>query len=109
MVSILQVPISAMQDKLSWSRAKAVTIIGGGTGAVSIFLFSSANAIKLVDIIDHFINNLGIVSGALVSIIMVSWFKRSLMKQLEQHVNRVSTVQLGPVWEITLTIVTPVV
>ena len=61
-----------MQDKLNWSRKKAVSVIGFSTGAVSIFLFSSVNAIKLVDIIDHFINNLGIVSGALVSIIIVS-------------------------------------
>lgn len=109
MVSILEVPISAMQDKLKWSRKKAVIVIGGSSAVVSIFLFSSANAIKLVDIIDHFINNLGIVSGALVSIILVSWFKRSLMRELEQHINSVSTIKLGRAWEFTLTIVTPVV
>lgn len=109
MVSILEVPISALQDKLKLNRIKAVTLVGGGTGAVSIFLFSTVNAIKLVDIIDHFINNLGIVSGALVSIIMVSWFKRALMKELEQHINGISTIQLGRTWEFTLTIITPVV
>ena len=109
MVSILEVPIAALQDKLKWGRVKAVTVVGGGTGVVSIFLFSTTNAIKLVDIIDHFINNLGIVSGALASIIMVSWFKRALMSELETHVNRISTVQLGKTWEFTLTIVTPVV
>ena len=109
MVSILQVPIAALQDKLKWSRTKAVSIVGGGTGAVSIFLFSTTNAIKLVDIIDHFINNLGIVSGALISIIMVSWFKRHLMTELEMHINSISTIQLGKTWEFTLTVVTPVV
>ena len=109
MVSILEVPIAALQDKLKWSRSKAVTVIGGGTGVVSIFLFSTTNAIKLVDIIDHFINNIGIVSGALLSIIMVSWFKRSLMRELEMHINGISTIQLGRTWEFTLTIITPVV
>lgn len=109
MVSILEVPIAALQDKLKWGRIKAVSVIGGTTGAVSIFLFSSTNAIKLVDIIDHFINNLGIVSGALLSIVMVSWFKRSLMSELEMHVNHISTIKLGKTWEFTLTIVTPVV
>lgn len=109
MVSILQVPIAALQDKLAWSRTKAVSIVGGGTSLVSIFLFSSTSAIKLVDIIDHFINNLGIVSGALVSIVMVSWFKRSLMTELEMHVNHISTIKLGKTWEFTLTIITPVV
>jgi neurotransmitter:Na+ symporter, NSS family len=47
MVSILEVPIAAMQDKLKWSRKKAVTIIGGGSALVSVILFSSVNAIKL--------------------------------------------------------------
>ncbi|WP_273777893.1 sodium-dependent transporter [Acinetobacter sp. GSS19] len=109
MVSILQVPIAALQDKLHWSRKRAVTVVGGSTGAVSIFLFSTANAIKLVDIIDHFINNIGIVSGALVSIVMVSWFKRTLMQQFEIHINSISTIQLGRTWEFTLTVITPVV
>ncbi len=109
MVSILEVPIAALQDKLKWSRVKAVSAIGGGTALVSIFLFSTNNAIKLVDIIDHFINNLGIVSGALVSIVMVAWFKRSLMRELEIHVNHISTIKLGRAWEFTLTVITPVV
>lgn len=109
MVSILEVPIAGLQDKLKWSRKKAVSAVGGGTGLVSIFLFSTTNAIKLVDIIDHFINNIGIVTGALISIIMVSWFKRSIMKELELHINGISTVQLGRTWELTLTIITPVV
>lgn len=109
MVSILEVPIAALQDKLQWSRKKAVSIVGGLTAVVSIFLFSSNSAIKLVDIIDHFINNLGIVSGALISIILVSWFKRSLMKELESHINAISTVKLGRTWDVTLTLITPAV
>lgn len=109
MVSILEVPIAALQDKLKWSRSRAVSIVGISTGAISIFLFSTANAVKLVDIIDHFINNIGIVTGALISIVMVSWFKRSLMKELEQHINGVSTIKLGKTWEFTLTVITPVV
>lgn len=107
MVSILEVPIAALQDKLKWGRKKAVSVVGGGTAVVSIFLFSTTSAIKLVDIIDHFINNIGIVLGALISIIMLTWFKRSVMKELEQHINTISTVKLGRTWEFTLTIITP--
>lgn len=106
MVSILEVPIAAMQDKLKWSRPKAVSIIGGGSALVSIFLFSSVNAIKLVDIIDHFINNIGIIGGALISIISIAWFKRSALIELRDHVNRISTIQLGKGWDFTLTVIT---
>ena len=109
MVSILEVPIAAMQDKLKWSRKKAVTIIGGGSALVSIMLFSSVNAIKLVDIIDHFINNIGIIGGALLSIISVAWFKREALKQLRDHVNRISTIQLGKGWDFTLTVITSLI
>lgn len=109
MVSILEVPIAAMQDKLKWSRKKAVTIIGGGSALVSIVLFSSVNAIKLVDIIDHFINNIGIIGGALLSIISVAWFKREALKQLRDHVNRISTIQLGKGWDFTLTVITSLI
>ena len=98
-----------MQDKLKWSRKKAVTIIGGGSALVSIVLFSSVNAIKLVDIIDHFINNIGIIGGALLSIISVAWFKREALKQLRDHVNRISTIQLGKGWDFTLTVITSLI
>lgn len=77
------------------SRKKAVTIIGGTSAIVSIVLFSSVNSIKLVDIVDHFINNIGIIGGALISIISIAWFKRSALIELRDHINRISTVQLG--------------
>ncbi|WP_130803831.1 sodium-dependent transporter [Acinetobacter ihumii] len=109
MVSILEVPIAAMQDKLKWGRRKAVTIVGGGSAVVSIILFSSVNAIKLVDIVDHFINNIGIIGGALLSIIAVAWFKRSALIQLRDHVNAISTVQLGKGWDFTLTVITSLI
>ena len=109
MVSILEVPIAAMQDKLKWSRKKAVTIIGGTSAIVSIVLFSSVNSIKLVDIVDHFINNIGIIGGALISIISIAWFKRSALIELRDHINRISTVQLGKGWAFTLSVITSLI
>ena len=108
MVSILEVPIAAFQDKLGWSRKKAVTIIAGGSAIVSTVLFSGHSAITFVDIIDYFANNIGIVGGGLLSIILVTWFKRSLLTELKNHVNQVSSIQLGKSWDILLTFVTPV-
>ena len=109
MVSILEVPIAAMMDKLKWSRKKAVTIVGGGSALVSIVLFSSVNSIKLVDIVDHFINNIGIIGGALLSIIYMAWFKRSVLINIRNHVNAISTVQLGKGWDFTLTVITSLI
>lgn len=107
MVSILEVPIAAFQDKLNWSRKKSVTIIAGGSAIVSTFLFSTHSAITFVDIIDYFANNIGIVGGGLFSIILVSWFRRPLLNELKNHINAVSSLKLGLGWEILLTVITP--
>lgn len=107
MVSILQVPIAAFQDKLGWSRQSAVTIIAGGSAIVSTLIFSTHSAITFVDIIDYFANNIGIVVGGLFSIILVSWFNRSLLKQLQVHVNQYSSLKLGGSWNFLLTVITP--
>jgi NSS family neurotransmitter:Na+ symporter len=109
LVSVMQVPISALQDKIGCSRRRAVILIGGGTAILSTLLFSTRSAITLVDIIDHFINNIGIVGGGLLSIITVSWFKRSLLRQLIDHNNRISSVKLGKLWVFMVTVVTPLV
>ena len=107
MVSILQVPIAAFQDKFGWSKNKAVTVIGGTSAVISTVLFSTHSAITFVDIIDYFANNIGIVGGGLLSIILVTWFRRPLLKELQQHVNQYSSIKLGWGWNFLLTIVTP--
>lgn len=107
MVSILQVPIAAFQDKLGWSKNKSVTIIAGGSAIISTVLFSTHSAITFVDIIDYFANNIGIVGGGLLSIILVSWFKRPLLKQLQDHINQYSSIKLAKGWNFLLTVVTP--
>ncbi|MDO4250972.1 MAG: sodium-dependent transporter [Moraxella sp.] len=108
MASILQVPISACQDKFGWSKNKAVTIVGGGSAVVSIVLFSTKNAITFVDIIDHFANNIGIVFGAILSIIWVTWINRQLLPKLITHINNIGSFKVGAIWSFMLTVVTPV-
>ncbi|MDO5768409.1 MAG: sodium-dependent transporter [Psychrobacter sp.] len=106
-VSILEVPIAAFKDKFGWSRNKSVTIIGGLSALISIVLFSSKNAITFVDIIDNFANNIGIVVGALLSIVWITWLNRSVLPELTQHINRISSIKLGKTWAFMLTVITP--
>lgn len=108
MASILQVPIGAVQDKFGWSKNKAVTVVGLGSAVISIALFSTRNAITFVGIIDHFANNIGIVTGAILSIIWVTWVHRSLLPKLITHINNISSFKVGAIWSFMLTVVTPV-
>ncbi len=107
MASILQVPISACQDKFGWSKNKAVTIIGGGSAVISTALFSTKNAITFVDIVDNFANHIGIVAGAILSIVWVTWVNRSLLPKLMTHINNISSFKVGAGWSFMLTVVTP--
>lgn len=107
LVSVLEVSICAFQDKLGWSRKKAVTIVAGSSAVISTLLFSTHSAVTFVDVIDHFTNNIGIVLGAFLSIVLVAWFKRPLLQELKQHVNTTSSIQLGKGWEFILVVVTP--
>ncbi|MDO4895757.1 MAG: sodium-dependent transporter [Moraxella sp.] len=108
MASILQVPISAVKDKFGWSHKKAVGVVGGVSAVVSLVLFSTKTAITFVDVIDHFANNIGIVFGAILSIIWVTWFNRPIMDKLVAHINAISSIKVGKVWVFMLTTITPI-
>lgn len=108
MASILQVPIGAVQDKFGWSKNKAVTVVGGVCAVVSTLMFSTKSAITFVDIIDHFANNIGVVFGAILSIIWVTWLNRQILPNIINHINEISSFKLGKGWLFMLTVVTPV-
>ena len=107
LVSVMEVAISAIADKTGCQRKTAVLSVGGGTAVVSTLLFSTASAMTLVDIMDHFVNNIGVVLGALMSIILVGWIIRHKMNEFTQHVNAVSSIKLGKLWQVLLMVVTP--
>ena len=109
LISILEVPISAFQEKFDWSRKKAVSIICGVCAVISISAFSTGSSLVLVDVIDHFANNIGIVAGGLMSIVLVTWFNRNKIPSLLAHSNRISSVKLGGAWIFMLTVITPTV
>lgn len=109
LVSILEVPISSVQDKFAWPRKKAVAVIGGVCAVISIAAFSTGSSLVLVDVIDHFANNIGIVAGGLMSIAAIMWFNRQQIPGLLAHVNRISSVKLGGAWVFMLTVITPTV
>ncbi|MFZ3076409.1 MAG: sodium-dependent transporter [Psychrobacter glacincola] len=109
LISILEVPISAFQEKFDWSRKKAVAVICGVCAVISISAFSTGSSLVLVDVIDHFANNIGIVAGGLMSIVLVTWFNRNKIPNLLAHSNRISSIKLGGAWIFMLTVITPTV
>lgn len=106
LVSISQVYVAAVQEKLGWSRQRAALVAGGVSVAVSL-VYATRGGINVLDTVDHFINNFGIAVVGFVEVAMVAWILRNLV-ELRGHANEVSDIHLGSWWRVALTTVTPV-
>ncbi len=107
LISIVQVIVGSVADRTGLKRVPAVLIVGGLTALVSILLFPTTNGVHLLDVVDHFINQYGIVVAAFVAVIAVAWVLRQL-EPLGEHANATSAIKVGPLWRITLGVVTPI-
>lgn len=106
LVSICEVTVSALMDKFNIERKKAVTIYCI-TGLLGGTIFTTNAGLLILDIVDHFINNYGILAGGLVEIIFLSWVCR--LDSFRAHINRTSDFGVGGWWAFCLKIVTPLV
>ncbi|GAB6175228.1 sodium-dependent transporter [Desulfobaculum senezii] len=102
-ISIVEACISAFMDKMEWTRRKTVNIICG-TGFVVSLVFCSGAGLLILDIVDHFINNFGIMGGAVVEIFLITWLCN--LDVVRDHVNRNSEFYVGTVWSVCLRFVT---
>lgn len=102
-ISIMEAIISAFMDKFGWKRAKASSILCG-TGFLVSLVFCMGGGLYVLDIADHFVNNFGILGGALIEIVLLSWFCR--LETIREHVNAISDFVVGNWWVVCLKIVT---
>ena len=107
MVSIVQVPVAAMEDRFGWGRLKATIVIGGAMAVVSLVLLPTASGLMFLDVTDYYINQYGIVVAAAVSIAVVIWVLWR-WKELRDDANATSTFKVGPIWFVCLGVITPV-
>ena len=103
----MEVVISAVKDKLGWSRPVTVLIVGGITAVISVVLIGGVSGVTILDVVDAFSNNVGIVGGAFISIVMVTWVYRRL-DVLTAALNRYGSFKIGPIWKAMLGVVLPI-
>lgn len=107
LISILEVIIAAVQDKLQLGRVKAATIVCIPMGVVSILLFGTTTGLPVLDVLDKFVNSFGIVAVAFFSLVAIAFSKK--LSVLSDHLNEVSSFKLGVVWRVLVGGVIPVV
>lgn len=108
LISIIEVPLDALEDKFGMNRTVSVTVVGGLMATVSIVFFSMSNGLNLLDVADFFTNQFGIVFAALLLLVVLSWGLRQL-DALAAHLNTVSSFKVGTTWKILLSVVTPAI
>lgn len=107
LVSILEVVISAVRDKFELTRIRATLLVTVPAALVSVAFFSTASGLSVLDIVDHFVNQYGILLVAVISTLAVAWGVRAL-PGLAAHLNRSGSVRLGRWWYVLVGGVIPV-
>ncbi|MFD5278336.1 sodium-dependent transporter [Pseudarthrobacter sp. NPDC058362] len=106
LISVLEVIVSAVQDKLGWARVRTSVVVSVLVAAVSLLLFPTATGLYLLDTSDAFVNSFGITLGALVTVVVLAWFLRKL-PLLARHLNRTSTIRMHRGWIALIAVVVP--
>lgn len=108
LVTIVEVVVSSFQDKFRLERRAASIAVGVACAVPSLVLFPVTTGLGSLDIVDKFVNVLGIVLIAVISTVTIGWvLKRT--PELRAHVNAVSSLQLGRWWDFSLTVITPLI
>jgi neurotransmitter:Na+ symporter, NSS family len=106
LVSVIEVVISAVRDKLDTSRLTATFAVGIPAAVLSLVLFSTTSGIYVLDVVDHFVNQYGILVVALISMLIVAWAIRALTG-LGEHLNVHGRPRVGIGWRVLVSVVAP--
>lgn len=108
LLSLLQVVSGAIQDKFNLpakSAAICTTVVSAG---VSISLFSTTTGLTNLDVVDAFINNIGVVSSA-IAMSLVAFFVAPRIGVLRRHLNLASSIGVPRAWNWIVGLVVPTV
>jgi len=108
LISILEVIVAALQDKLNWGRVRTTLTVSIPLAVISMALFSTTTALTVLDTADAFVNAFGIMAVALVAVIVVAWVFHKL-PVLREHLNRRSSFRVGRIWMLLVGVLAPVV
>jgi NSS family neurotransmitter:Na+ symporter len=104
--SMIEPVSSGIHQKWKISKAKTTGIICLIGFFLSLF-FTMGNGLHLVDILDHFVANFGLVLIGLIECIILGWMYT--LHRLRKHANETSEIKIGKWWEYLIKIVIPVV
>ncbi|MGO1488562.1 MAG: sodium-dependent transporter [Arachnia sp.] len=108
LMSIMEVVIAGVRDKMGISKPMAVAIVGIPMAVISTVLLGTTTGLYFLDITDEFVNKFGILAGSLAAIIAVAWIVRKL-PQLQRHLDRFSSFPAAKIWMFMMGLIVPLV
>jgi NSS family neurotransmitter:Na+ symporter len=100
-------PISASANyKWKITKAKATAIMCT-LGFFLSMAFTTGGGLYLLEIIDHFVANFGLVTIGLLECLIFGWMFK--IKCLRNHANETSEILLGRWWDILIKIIIPII
>lgn len=108
LLSLLQVVSGSIQDKFGVTPRKAAMIMGVPAMVLSLGLFGVRSGLNVLDVIDTFVNNIGVVASAM-ALCLLSAFAGPRLKGLRLHLNSVSSIRVPAFWDLVVGVVSPIV
>jgi len=107
LISVIEVVISGVRDKFEMTRTAATLAVTVPMAIISLVFFSTTSGLYVLDILDHFINQFGILLVAVVSMLVLSWGLR-VLPMFSAHLSDGSSIDVGAWWRVLVSIVAPI-
>ena len=106
LISLVEAFCCSLIDKFNFTRKKVVTVVCliGLTGST---IFTTRAGVLILDIVDHFVNNYGLVIGGLLECLFVGWILKTTV--IRKHVTQTGGVKLPSFWSLLIRYVTPLI
>lgn len=98
-ISIIEAFTSAMIDKFGFLRKPLITFIAI-IGMAGSLIFATRAGLLWLDIVDHMLTHYGLITVGIGECILTAWFFNSRL--FREHLNRVSSIQLGSCWSFMI-------
>lgn len=105
-ISINEVIVRSIVDKTGLPRHKVTIGYTLIAGTVSL-IYATGAGLHILDVVDHYINNYGIITAGIIEVILLGWFYN--LDSLRDHANLTSDFSIGKWWNFMIRFVTPLV
>ena len=97
---------AGVNNKWGTSKVKTTGILCS-VGFIFSIIFATGGGFYLLEILDHFIANFGLVTIGLAECLILGWgFK---IQKLREHANKTSEIIIGKWWDMLIKIIIPVI